>query len=147
VSAKVLKDMLREACPELRTAVDSGPEFKEGLGHLRTALKRGRHWYALSEKFGAGILAAVPVHSGFGLSSITRIEDMPDEEFSVLINALERHREYFLHRLSRALSGMRDLFLSRDLTSRYTFEIVEGTEDYETDSESIIESCAVDQVT
>jgi hypothetical protein len=43
VSAKVLKDMLREACPELRTAVDSGPEFKEGLGHLRTALKRGRH--------------------------------------------------------------------------------------------------------
>ena len=146
VSSNVLKDMLRKASPELRTAVESSPEFVKGLGHLRSGLNRGRHWYALSEKFGTGILAVVPIHSSFGLPSIAKIEDMPDKAFDVLIDALERHRGDFLHRLSRALSGMRDLLLGGDLTPRYKFESAEGIESYEPGSDSIIDSCAIDTV-
>lgn len=112
VSSNVLKDMLLSACPELRTVVGSCPEFEEGLEDLRSGLKRGRHWYALAAKFGAGILAVVPVHPSFGLSSISRIEDMPDKAFDLLIDMLERRRGEFLCRLCRALSRMRDVSYS-----------------------------------
>ena len=145
VSTEVLVSMLREACPELRTAAEESPEFEKGFRDLKHALYRGRHWYALSEKFGPGILALVPAHPAFGLSNMTDTEDMPNKAFDVLIDALEAHSGDFLRRLSQALSGMPDLLLRRNLTSRYKFEDVEGVEDCEPGSEFIIDSCTMDR--
>lgn len=68
-SHSVLTHMLREARPELRTAFESSVEFQDGLKTLRQELKRGRHWYALTEKFGSGVLAIVPAQPLFGISN------------------------------------------------------------------------------
>ena len=80
----------------------------------------GRQW--------AEILAVVPIHPSFSLPSTTTIEDMPDKAFDVLIDALKRHGDDFLHRLNRALSEMRGL--GGDLTSRYRFENAEDIESW-----------------
>ena len=87
----------------------------------------------------------MPVHPTFSLSNITNIEDMPNRAFDVLLDALEAYSGDFLRRLSQALLGMPDLLLRRDLTSRYRFEDIEGVEDYEPGSESIIDSCTTDR--
>ena len=67
--SSLLTYMLREVCPELRTAVESFSEFRKGLESLRQELKHGRHWFALSKRFGPGILALVPAHTTFGISN------------------------------------------------------------------------------
>jgi hypothetical protein len=134
--------MIREACPELQTATKSSPEFKKRVKELKNALDRGRHWYALSVKFGPGILAIVPAHPAFGLANMTKVEDMPNKAFNVLLDALEAQSGDFLRRLSRALSEMSDLLLRRNFAARYKFEDVKGVEDCEPGSESIIDNCA-----
>ena len=100
VSTTVVINMIREACPELQTATKSSPEFKKRVKELKNALDRGRHWYALSVKFGPGILAIVPAHPAFGLANMTKVEDMPDKAFNVLLDALEAQSGDFLLKLS-----------------------------------------------
>ena len=77
---------------------------------------------------------------------MTQVEDMRDKAFNFLIVALETHRGDFLRRLSQALAGIPGLLLRRNLTSRYKFRDVEGVEDCEVGSESIIDSCAMDRL-
>ena len=73
----------------------------------------------------------VPAHPAFGLPNMTKVEDMPDKAFNVLLDALQAQSGDFLRRLSRTLSEMTDLLLRRNFASQYKFEDFEGVEDCE----------------
>lgn len=105
-------------------------------------MKSGRHWAALADKFGDGILALIPVHSAFGLNNTKRIEIVRDKTFQAFLSLLEEHRARSLHRLSQSLSGLKDLFLRRNHPSRFLFEVNEIPEDCQLDSVSLQIFCA-----
>lgn len=66
---------------------------------------------------------------------------MSDDAFSILIDALERGRGRFLRSLSRALAKMPEFLLRRDFSFRYKFESDDDLENYDLDSQSLLDSC------